>query len=409
MKSLIYKASIAVFLLLSGVPVAGQNTVSPSQMLGQVNTITTAVPFLLISPDARAGGMGDGGIALSPDANASHWNLSKLAFAEKKSAISVSYVPWLRALVPDINLAYASFYFKPDSNSAISASFRYFSLGTVTMSNIGGIIGQYKPHELAADIGYARRLNEYFSTGIGFRYIYSDIFDANFPGTSRYVPGKAFAVDMGLTYRTHEFQLGNWSARSTSGLLLSNMGNKIWYHHPDTAEFLPANLRLGSALQVEFDEYNTVLVHLEFNKLLVPSPPIYEIDPNTGAPKVVNGQYVILSGKDPNRSVINGMFGSFNDAPGGFREELREIVVNTAVEYWYNKIFAVRAGYFYESKEKGNRQYFTLGAGVRYNVLGLDFAYLIPANSQRSPLQNTLRFTLMCSFDGAKISPRPRG
>ncbi|HTF02585.1 MAG TPA: type IX secretion system outer membrane channel protein PorV [Bacteroidia bacterium] len=409
MKPLVYTANIAVLLLLSGVPAVAQNTISPSQMLGQLNTITPAVPFLLITPDTRAAGMGDGGVAVSPDANAANWNLSHLAFAEKKFGISVSYTPWLRALVPDINLAYGSFYFKPDSISAISASVRYFSLGSVTMTSSIGTIGQYRPFELAVDIGYARKLGKRFSAGIGFRYIHSDPYDSNMPGASRYMRGRAYAGDLSATYRTEEFNLGSWRCRSTTGLTVSNMGSKIWYYHPDTADFLPANLRLGSGVHVEADEYNSFLIHLEFNKLLVPTQPIYELDPATGSPKVVNGQYVILDGKDPNRPVMKGMFGSFTDAPGGFREELREISIGAGVEYWYNKIFAVRAGYFYENKLKGNRQFFTLGAGIRYNVFGLDFAYLIPANDQRSPLGNTLRFTLMCNFDGAKVSPRPRG
>ena len=187
-----------------------------------------------------------------------------------------------------------------------------------------------------------------------------------------------------------------------AGMAITNIGNKISYSTSINKDFIPINLRLGSGISVKADDYNRIGFQLEFNKLLVPTPPVYEIDPLTGSPKVVNGQFVILAGKDPNRSVPEGMFGSFNDAPGGFREELKEINISTGLEYWYNETFAVRMGYFYEAPTKGNRQFFTLGAGIKYNVFGLDFAYLIPTNAQRSPLQNTLRFSLTFDFDAFK-------
>lgn len=377
---------------------------TPDQVLGQINTITTAVPFLRISPDARAGGMGEGSIALANDANALHWNVSKLAFNEKRFGFSASYTPWLRALVPDISLLYVASYFKPDSVSAVGISARYFSMGTITYTNIGGtVIGQFKPREYAFDLAYSRQLFKGFSAGLTLRYIYSDIADQWIQPTVH--AGQTFAGDIGLCWKSDVITSGNSKTRFISGLAITNVGGKITY---DTTRenFIPINLGIAQGVELAIDDYNVINFQVQFDKLLVPSPPVYAIDTANGTPLIVNGQYVVLYGKDPHRSVWKGMTGSFNDAPGGSKEEFREINWNVGVEYVYNKTFKLRAGYFYEHATKGNRQFATLGAGVVFRAFSLDFAYLLPTNGQRSPLQNTLRFTLMFSIDKLKIKPR---
>ncbi len=380
-----------------------QNNLTTDELLGQLNTITTAVPFLLITPDSRAGGMGETGVATTPDVNSLHWNASKLAFADKKMGLGISYSPWLRALVPDINLAYISFYTKPNKNSAFGGSLRYFSLGNITFTDVvGNTIGQYKPNEFAFDFGYARKLSDKFSAGMTARLIRSNLTGGITVQGQDTRPGTAVAVDLSGYYHNDDLKISGKPTTFMAGMAITNIGNKISYSTSINKDFIPINLRLGSGISVKADDYNKIGFQLEFNKLLVPTPPVYEIDPATGSPKLVNGQYVILAGKDPNRSVPEGMFGSFNDAPGGFREELKEINICTGLEYWYNETFAVRMGYFYEAPTKGNRQFFTLGAGIKYNVFGLDFAYLIPTNAQRSPLQNTLRFSLTFDFDAFK-------
>ena len=299
----------------------------------RLNTITTSVPFLRIAPDARSGAMGEGGVALDADANSMHWNLSRLAFAEHRFGISASYTPWLRALVPDINLFYAGLFFKPDSNSAVTGSFRYFSLGSITYTNSSGTtIGQIRPREYAADLGYTRRFGKYVSVGLAFRYVYSNLSEfigvASPPRPIHKGAGRVYCGDVGVTFRSGEFGNENLRMRLTSGLAITNAGTKMYYYHPDTADFIPINLGVAQALRVQFEEKHVFTLHVQLDKLLVPSPPVYEIDSITGTPKMVNGQYVVLYGKNPERSVINGMLGSFNDAPGGRDEEFREINVN---------------------------------------------------------------------------------
>lgn len=398
----------AVFFPFSGnVHAQTQPTLSTAQLLGQLNTITTAVPFLMITPDSRAGGMGETGVATTPDVNSIHWNGAKLAFAEKKSAIGISYTPWLRALVPDINLAYISFYSKigKDKNSAFGGSMRYFSMGNITFTdNVGNTIGQFKPNEFAFDGCYARKLGDNFSASMTARFVRSNLTNGISVANQDTKAGTAFAVDLGAYYHNDEIKFVK-GKKSTfmAGVAITNMGNKVSYSTSVNRDFIPINLRLGTGMLIHADEYNQVAFQIEFNKLLVPSPPVYEIDTNGN--RVINpntGKYVIAAGKDPDVSVPQGMIQSFYDAPAGFKEELKEINMSAGLEYWYNNIFAVRAGYFYEARTKGNRQFLTLGAGVKYNVFGLDFAYLIPTNGQRSPLQNTLRFTLTFDFDSGK-------
>jgi hypothetical protein len=388
------------------------NQLAGQQLNTQINTITTAVPFLLITPDSRAGGMGDVGVASTPDANSIHWNPSKLAFVDKTMGIGVSYTPWLRALVPDINLAYLSGYYKTKKRGTIAASLRYFSLGEITFTDANGTtIGQFRPNEFAIDVAYGVKLGKHLSGGGAVRYINSNLTGGTFVDGSATKPGRAVAVDISMLYRKDKIKLaGGTKAISSIGLNISNIGNKVSYSNrggTSTSDFLPINMRLGYSIDFQFDEYNSLSIEVDANKLLVPSPPVYKRD-SAGGVVYSQGQPQILYGKDPNRGVTEGMLGSFNDAPGGGKEELREINYGTGIEYWYNHLFAVRVGYFYESPYKGNRQFFTLGAGVKYNVFGLDFAYLIPTQ-QRNPLENTLRFTLTFDFDAFKAQNEEKG
>ncbi len=367
----------------------------------EYNTITTAVPFLRISPDSRAGGMGDAGVSTTPDVNSIHWNSAKLAFMEEGQALSLSYTPWLSRLVPDINLAYLSYYHSLGRRQAIGVSMRYFSLGDITFTDDqGNNIGQFNPNEFAIDAAYALQLSRNLSAGVALRYIYSNLTGGQFVQGFQSRPGQSVAADIGLYYRSEEFDAGDMDARWTWGISLTNLGARISYTESGEADFIPTNLGVGTGMLFDVDEYNSFSVHLEFNKLLVPTPPDYAEDSTGQRIRDQDGNYVIENGKDPDVPPVQGVFQSFSDAPGGFQEELNEITISAGVEYWYNKQFAVRGGYFYEAQQKGGRQYFTLGAGIKYNVFGLDFAYLIPATSTvRSPLENTLRFTLFFDLE----------
>ncbi len=395
MRNSINKSVIASLLIVC---LFGQRAVAQedkTNLLGQINTITTAVPFLIISPDARAGGMGDGGVAVAPDANSIHWNPSKLAFVEKNIGFSVSYTPWLRNLVPDINLAYVSFYHRLKSkDQTIGASMRYFSLGNITFTdNTGAEIGQFNPNEFAFDFTYARQFSEKFSGGLTLRYIHSNLTGGFQVENNATQAGNSVAADVSGYFKT-DIELGKKDAILAVGMNISNIGAKISYTDTGDNDFIPINLRLGPALTIKLNEYNDLTFMVDFNKLLVPTPPIY-------SDSLVNGEQLILYGKNPDVGVAEGIIQSFSDAPDGFSEELKEINIATGLEYWYDQQFAFRAGYFYEHETKGNRKYFTLGAGLKYNVFGLDFAYLIPTD-QRNPLENTLRFTLTFNFDSLK-------
>ncbi len=374
-----------------------------SNLLGQINTITTAVPFLIISPEARSGGMGDAGVASSPDASSMHWNPAKYAFVDKKTGIAISYTPWLRQLVPDINLAYLSAYHQFKGDQVIAASLRYFSLGNITFTDINGTeTGSYNPSEFAIDAAYSRKLGEEISAGLALRYIHSNLTGgAELTGGIGTKAGNSVAADISGFF-TRETKVFKQDAVFSFGLNISNIGSKISYTETGQKDFIPINLRLGPSLKFILNQYNTITILADFNKLLVPTPPIYDPDSSGG------GTNVILYGKDPNKSVAAGIFGSFSDAPGGFNEELKEVIYCGGLEYWYDNLFAFRAGYFHESTLKGNRKYFTLGAGLRYNVFGIDFAYLIPTE-QRNPLENTLRFSLLFNFSGAKATKKDSG
>lgn len=355
----------------------------------QANNVYTAVPFLLITPDARAGSMGEAGVAVQPDANTMSINPSKLAFLDKPYGFSASYSPWLKSLVPDINLAYISGFYKLDARSAIGASLRYFSLGQIQLTDPSGLDnGIANPNEFAFDLTYSKRFGEDFSLGTTARYIYSNLNSAQVSGIQGAMPGKAFAVDVSAYYKKPTILFAK-DAILSAGLNISNIGTKMSYSDGGAEYFLPTNLKLGAASTIIIDDYSQFTFALDFNKLMAPTEPIRDSNGN------------IISGKDTDRSVLSGMFGSFADAPGGFSEEVKEISIGAGAEYWYNQQFALRAGYFYEAPEKGDRRYFTLGAGLKYNVFNIDFAYLI-ANPQKSPLANTLRFSLLFNFGNSK-------
>ncbi len=396
----------AVVLLIFSKEPQAQNSISSAQLLGQLNTITTAVPFLRIAPDARAAGMGETGVATAPDVYSMHWNVAKLAFAEKEIGVGLSYTPWLRALVPNLDLGYLSAYLKPDSLSAVSVSARYFSMGSITLTSFSGVIGQFRPYEYAVDLGYTRRIAKRWSMGVAFRYINSNLTHGISINNKRTFTGRSFAGDLGAYYYDRDrIKISGRPCVMMIGLALTNVGNKITYMDSTEGDFIPINLRVGQGLHINFGE-QSLSFHYELNKLLVPSPPVYALDSNGN--RFVNpntGQYVILAGKNPNVPVPQGMLQSFSDAPTGLKEELREITFSAGVEYLYLNCFAARAGYFYEARTKGNRQFITVGTGVKFKFISLDMAYLIPTNGQRSPLQNTLRFSVQFYFNHPHTLP----
>ncbi len=395
-----------IFIVLLGLVVVvnlnGQDTELERSAL-QLNTITTAVPFLLIAPDSRAGAMGDVGVSSSPDANSMHWNVAKLAFVEKEMGVSVSYSPWLRKLVPDINMSYVSGYKKLGENNAIGASLRYFSLGDIKFTNDqGDPIGDFNPAEFALDLGYSQKLGDRFSAGIAARYIYSNLTGGVDVGGADTRAGKSFAVDVGVFYTNQDAEVFGQDAIVNLGMSISNIGAKISYTDDAVKDFIPINLRFGPSLTFIMDDHNTISILTDVNKLLVPTPPVYATDENgSPVPDDITGEPVIESGKNPDVPIVTGIFQSFGDAPGGFSEELREYNISAGLEYWYNKQFAVRAGYFNEHATKGNRKYITAGLGLKLSVFSIDFSYLV-AMTQENPLANTVRFSLMFDFENFK-------
>lgn len=347
--------------------------------------ISTGVPLLLIAPDSRAGAMGDVGAASRPDANSIHWNAAKLSFMEKQAGLTFTYSPWLREIVSDIKLMYLSGYYRLDERNTLGASLTYFSLGSIDFfSEDGQATGTYKPNEFAFDVAYSMKLSENLSMSLTGRYIHSDLTQGQNVGTTSTHAANAGAADLGLYYQ-NKIDL-EMPSEYAFGVQISNLGSKISYSDNMESSFLPANLRIGGRYSMDFDQFNNLSVMADFNKLLVPTPPVYDNEGN------------IFAGKDPNVGVLQGAIQSFYDAPNGLKEELQEISMSLGLEYWYNKILAVRAGYFYEAKNKGARKYLTLGAGLRYNVMGLDISYLISTSSlNNNPLKNTLRVSL--SFD----------
>jgi len=365
-----------------------------SQSIGQGGTntngsnstqIPTAVPFLLITPDSRSGGMGEAGVALSPDANANYWNPSKLAFLEGNNEISTSYSPWLRNLVPDVSLSYVSFAHKLDDRNTFGASLRYFNLGSIELTDATQqSLGTYTPNEFSVDGSFARKFGNDFSLGLSLRYIHSSLANGSFLSGQQIKAGNAVAADISLFYKKPIQEFGK-DATFAFGTDISNIGSKISYTDNGTKYFLPTNLKLGIANTINLDDVNQFTFALDFNKLLVPTPPIRDSNGN------------IIKGKDDNVSVPAGIFGSFTDAPNGFSQEMQQINISPGIEYWYNKAFALRAGYFYENPNNGGLHYFTVGTGFKYDILAFDFSY-IAASQQSSPLANTLRFTLVVNF-----------
>jgi hypothetical protein len=389
---------ILIVLGLTALIKPSVSQITTDELTGKINTVTTAVPFLTIAPDSRSGGMGDVGVALSPDANSMHWNPAKYAFVTNDMGLSISYTPWLRKLIPDINLAYLSGYKRIDKQQVLGISLLYFSLGNITFTDVvGNTTNTFNPNEFAIDAAYARSFSDRFSGSLAFRFIYSNLTGGYYVGGIESHPGMAYASDVSLYYRNNELRLRDYDATFAFGANISNIGSKISYTSNSDKDFIPINLRLGAAYTIDFDDYNSLTAAFDVNKLLVPSPPLYyaAADSVDG-----NGDPVIKAGFDPNVSVAVGMFHSFYDAPGGFSEELREITYSVGMEYWYAKQFAIRGGFFYEDGTKGNRKFFTVGIGLRMNVFGLDFSYLVPVNNQNSPLANTLRFSLLFDFAG---------
>jgi hypothetical protein len=391
---------IAGLLLMSS---ASAQVSSRDQLLGQRNVITTAVPFLTITPDARAAGMGDVGVATTPDANSVHWNPGKLAFVEKNAGVSLSAAPWLRQLVPDVWFYYLSGYTKlgDRKRSALAASMRYFTLGDIQFTDdFGNNTGNYRPFEMALDVSYSSQLSKKFSLGVAMRYIVSDLAKGQTGTTGVEIrAGQSGAGDVGGYWHDKiKRSGGKEDIKYALGFAVTNIGAKITYTNEANRDFIPTNLRLGTSWNFPIDEHNEFTVAADVSKLLVPSQPVYFTNVNGGDSLDNDGNRVIQFGRDPNQPVLRGMFQSFNDAPGGFGEEMREWIYSLGVEYWYDKQFAVRAGYFHEADTKGGRQYAQFGIGLRYNVFGIDAAYLQPF-AQRHPLQNTIRFTLMFDID----------
>jgi hypothetical protein len=390
------KKNVLVVLFL--IALSGNSLLFSQQSTGVLNAIQTVVPFLTIAPDSRAGAMGDAGVATSPDVYSMHWNPAKFAFIDGSAGVGISYSPWLRNLVPDINIAFLGGYKRLDTKQVLAASLLYSSLGDVQFTDdFGNLERTFNPNEFALDLGYSRLFTENLSGGIAFRFIYSNL-TGGFPsgGGVATKPGISFAADISGYYQK-KITLLSKDGLLSFGLNFSNIGSKMSYSTTQTADFIPMNMRLGTSATLNLDHFNKITVTLDINKLLVPTPPIYSVTKPDS----------IVKGKDPNVSVPVAIFQSFFDAPGGFKEELHEITYASGVEYWYNNQFAIRGGYFHENATKGNRKYFTAGAGFRLKAFTLDFSYLMPL-SQNHPLARTLRFSIAFDFNALRNASRSR-
>lgn len=357
-----------------------------------INTIVTAVPFLRIAPDARAGAMGDVGIATSTDANAMHFNASKLAFADNDISVSATYTPWLRALdLQDVYLAYLAGYKKIDDISTVGLSLRYFSLGNIQFTDFNGMsLGNNRPNEFEVAGSYARQLSKNMALGVSLKFIYSRLASGTYNGYD-IRPGIAGGGDVSFTYKSDKGIFGQENNQLTVGAAVTNLGTKITYTTDVYGEFIPTNFGIGAAYEHAIDDYNSIVFAVDVNKLLVPTPDTID----------VSGESGIFDYKEV--GVAGAVFSSFNDAPGGFSEEMREFSYSVGVEYWYDKQFAVRAGYFHEDPTKGNRKYVTVGLGLKYNIFGLNFSYLVPTSNRTNPLDNTLRFSLVFDFGALDV------
>jgi len=354
------------------------------------NPVEHAVISQTIAPDARAAGMGDVGCATDPDVNSQYWNIAKYPFCISRAGVALNYTPWLRQLVSDIDLAYVAGYYRVGDYGALSGSLRYFSLGEVFLGTEDDAMS-VRPYEMSVDVGYSQMLSESFALGVAVRWIYSDL---RYTYTDDSKPASAFAADLGMYYNNY-LMLGQRECQLGLGLMVSNVGSKITYYGDEESQFLPANLRLGASLMVPVDDFNRFTIAADANKLLVPTVPAQMVDESPSQyQQRVRQEYSDISS-------ISGIFKSFNDAPGGFKEELEEIQWSVGAEYVYHDQFSIRAGYHHESESKGNRKYFTVGGGFRMNVFSLDVGYVI-STAQTNPLDQTLRFTLAFDMDGIK-------
>lgn len=398
---------ISSFIAVSQVSVGGKSTINGAQL----NAITTAMPFLSINPDSRSGAMGDAGTALSPNASALYWNTASIAFSQKNSELGISYVPWLRQLTNDIHLSYVSGYKKIGDRQAFTGALRYFSLGNITFTNDkGDVTRDFNPNEFELAVGYAFKLSDRMSIGMNGKFAYSNLTGGSVVPGAQTKPGVAGIADISFMYQNKDLRFNGKNAVYTFGATINNIGNKVTYSSAGSgSDFIPTNLKIGSSLLTEIDVYNKFTVSLDLQKLLVPTPPVY----SGGA---------LIAGKDNNVGVIAGMIQSFYDAPGVvmkdasnkpiltdgkaqvekgsvLKEELSEINIASGLEYSYNKVLAIRGGYFHESTTKGGRQFFTFGVGLKYNVIGFDISYIAPLK-RNNPLANTMRFSITFDLGG---------
>jgi hypothetical protein len=390
-----------IIIIVAGYNLKAQNTYD------DIRVITTAVPFMMIAPDARSGAMGEAGVATEPDANSMHWNPAKYAFIDKDFGFGIGYSPWLRRLVNDINIAYVSGFGRIDDKSTVAATLRYFSLGDITFTDeFGNDLGTYRPNEFALDATYARKFSETISGAVAARFIYSNLTQGQYVQGAETRPGTSIAADVAVYYEK-PVSMGSTDGEVRWGINISNIGTKMSYSSSTIKrDFIPTNFRVGAGFTVDLDDYNSLAATLDVNKLLVPTPPVYLKD-SSGMPVYdQEGNLVVDKGMNPDVSTVQGIIQSWYDAPYGFSEEMREFSFAFGLEYWYAKQFSVRGGFFYEDATKGNRRFFTVGAGLRYNVFGLDLSYLIPVQ-QQNPLENTLRFTLLFNFDKSKKESAP--
>jgi hypothetical protein len=382
----------------------------------QLNTITTSLPFMAITPDSRAGGMGDAGTALSANSTSVYWNTSLLSFAKQKSEVSLSYTPWLRQLTNDIHLSYLAGYKQLNKVHSIGGALRYFSLGEITFTDINGdVLRDDKPSEFELVGAYAFRLADRFSIGVNGKFAYSNLTGGLTVAGVNTKPGVVGAADLSFSYFNDDAHIGNTDGTYTFGMTINNIGNKVSYSELSRRDFIPMNLKIGNSFLAEFDEYNKVTFSLDLQRLLVPTPAIY---------KLIDGDFVMLAGMNGDVGIITSMMQSFYDAPGvlatdengdyiqntdgtyqvvkgtRLKEELAEINIAAGAEWWYSDVLALRGGVFYENKNKGNRQFLNLGASLKYNMFAIDFSYLASLNGRQSPLANTLRFTLRLNLGG---------
>jgi hypothetical protein len=400
---------LILFAVFFANQIFSQTVIIPEEPDSRV--ITTGMPFLLVAPEARGAALGDMGVATSVDAFSQNWNSSKYAFSEAKQGFSVSYTPYLTKIVNDISLGYITYYNRINERSAFAASFKYFGLGEIEL-----VQDEFSeplvvnPNEFSLDVSYALKLSEQFAMSVAFRYSLSDLKIAAVDANAQ--AANTFGVDISGYYQSEETAYDNFNGRLRLGFAIQNMGPKFKYDEGGQENFQPTNLRLGAGFDFILDQYNKVSITGEVTKLLVPTPPVYgteyEYTDNNG-----NGEYdpeedelgpvvatdVIIEGKDPNVGFFQGMFQSFTDAPGGFSEEMQEWTWALGAEYVYKDSFAFRMGYFHESEDKGARQFFALGAGFKYNIVGIDLSYLFSTSNIQNPLENTLRFSLSFNID----------